>query len=820
MKIVAKKDRKLLLINTGNTQNENKAETIELTVPEEYEDYNKKIVFVTDDGIVWDIIQDNTYKLTNAITKYKQVDFYIWLTKDDVDFRSKTMPLRFYHNEDASDEITDEEIHGVNTVVNLLEEEIEKVENLNIEATKVGNAATITITKKDGTTQSVNITDGQNGQDGQDGKDGQDGQDGQPGQDGKDAKINGKNSIEIEAGNNIIIEDTESGIRISSTGGRNNNDGDNTKAKIFGVEFDLLNETSIGTRIADSVGLQNDYVVGNEFQNGGKNDFDKVYPFSDIRKCNVIVTPSGENIITYEGEENFRVDGGNGNVMMEIPKFYFYRERVNNKERWLISGTKHPNFKPAPLFVDDDGIEIDYAYIACYECTATPSNQIPTDSIPNNYTNYRAIRSIPNLPVQSGFTLEQYVQYASRFSNTSLFNFGALATIQMLWCIEFADRDVKAYMPGIGFLPYFSSSNNPSIYTEENANQITVEYSKRVVSLNIGTKVILCNGTKAIGTGNHYITSKIIEGNYCTFTFDGQPVNITAGTTFIAGCPQDTGKTDALQYHTGRITGNPNLSAFKYREMENLWGNAWHIVAGLRIKNLKYYYTNEHLKFTQNNVDNWNEYSIPAPYQPNLGDDGNNRAWIIGMGYDRSERNVLLPSECVGESTSTSYDGKYYSAGIYTYNDLDKIYVCTQGGAFDHNLLCSPFTLRFWFGIGGDAALLHTTRLVVRNGFKKIPSNKINLSDYYKKDESYSRTEINDMIGSTRVDLTDYIKNTDYATSSKSGVFKVSNGAVVGSTGYITCSPKTFNEYNNLSNNYFISKGTLENVLRGYGLIE
>ena len=133
MKIVAKKDRKLLLINTGNTQNENKAETIELTVPEEYEDYNKKIVFVTDDGVVWDIIQDNTYKLTKAITKYKQVDFYIWLTKGDVDFRSKTMPLRFYRNEDASDEITPEEISGVNTVVNILEEEITKVDSLETE---------------------------------------------------------------------------------------------------------------------------------------------------------------------------------------------------------------------------------------------------------------------------------------------------------------------------------------------------------------------------------------------------------------------------------------------------------------------------------------------------------------------------------------------------------------------------------------------------------------------------------------------------------------------------------------------------------------
>lgn len=234
MKVIAKKNRELALINAQNTQNENRAETITLVVPEEYEDYNKKIVFVTDDGIVWDIIQDNTYKLTKAITKYKQVDFYIWLTKGDVDFRSKTMPLRFYHNEDASDEITDEEIHGVNTVVNLLEEEIEKVENLNIEATKIGDTTTVTITKKDGTTESVDITDGQ------------------PGQNGKDAKINGKNSIEIEAGNNITIDDTENGIRINSTGGSggtsNYNDLSN-KPKINNVELS-------GNKSLNDLGIQ------------------------------------------------------------------------------------------------------------------------------------------------------------------------------------------------------------------------------------------------------------------------------------------------------------------------------------------------------------------------------------------------------------------------------------------------------------------------------------------------------------------------------------------------------------------------------------
>ena len=188
MKILAKQNRELIMINAQNTQNENDAEKIILQVPEQYEDFNKKIVFVTPDGNVWDIITNNEYLIKKAITKYKQVDFYIWLTKGDVDFRSQTKTLKFYHNVDASDEITDEEIGRVNTVINLLEEEITKVENLeteidgkleevdtaidnihtaiqetenlDLDAEKVGQTTTVTLTKKDGTTKTVHIDDG------------------------------------------------------------------------------------------------------------------------------------------------------------------------------------------------------------------------------------------------------------------------------------------------------------------------------------------------------------------------------------------------------------------------------------------------------------------------------------------------------------------------------------------------------------------------------------------------------------------------------------------------------------------------------------
>ena len=181
MKILAKQNRELIMINAQNTQNENDAEKIILQVPEQYEDFNKKIVFITPDGNVWDIITNNEYLIKKAITKYKQVDFYIWLTKGDVDFRSQTKTLKFYQNVDASDEITDEEIGKVNTVVNLLEEEITKVknlesqidgkleevdtaiqetENLDLDAEKVGQTTTVTLTKKDGTTKTVHIDDG------------------------------------------------------------------------------------------------------------------------------------------------------------------------------------------------------------------------------------------------------------------------------------------------------------------------------------------------------------------------------------------------------------------------------------------------------------------------------------------------------------------------------------------------------------------------------------------------------------------------------------------------------------------------------------
>lgn len=66
-------------------------------------------------------------------------------------------------------------------------------------------------------------------------------------------------------------------------------------------------------------------------------------------------------------------------------------------------------------------------------------------------------------------------------------------------------------------------------------------------------------------------------------------------------------------------------------------------------------------------------------------------------------------------------------------------------------------------------------------------------------------------------DLTDYVKNTDYATGEKGGVVKVnSNSATVNENGYLEAQTITQDKYDKAYDSEFISKGTLESIKDDY----
>jgi prepilin-type N-terminal cleavage/methylation domain-containing protein len=105
-----------------------------------------------------------------------------------------------------------------------------------------------------------------------------------------------------------------------------------TPTKIYGVKRLISSSSTSWERIEDSVGLQANAQVGTKEVT---NDFDSLYPWSDIISYNYDTTTN--QITAYYGDDNFKFDGSNGEVLTKIPEFYYKRYQDDTYEYILIS---------------------------------------------------------------------------------------------------------------------------------------------------------------------------------------------------------------------------------------------------------------------------------------------------------------------------------------------------------------------------------------------------------------------------------------------------------------------------------------------------
>ena len=100
-----------------------------------------------------------------------------------------------------------------------------------------------------------------------------------------------------------------------------------------------------------------------------------------------------------------------------------------------------------------------------------------------------------------------------------------------------------------------------------------------------------------------------------------------------------------------------------------------------------------------------------------------------------------------------------------------------------------------------------------------VPKEGTN-NDVYDEYIWIEQTSSFEHLGTTAVDLTDYVKNTDYGTTSKGGVIKANTGycfGINGNNGIPTCTAiRSLDTYNTRYDEMFISKGTLGTVLTQY----
>lgn len=269
----------------------------------------------------------------------------------------------------------------------------------------------------------------------------------------------------------------------------------------YGVRFN--GSDTMGERLGNAIGMEANFSIGNK---SVVNDFDNVYPWRDMVRCNL---DSEGNITAYENEPGFATDGSNGNVFVKIPKFYqkLVTDKVKQYTEYWISSYQNEGYYLNPAFIDPvSGYELDEIFVGCYEGTYDG----------------------------------RYLYSASGHSIIGLKTLDELRTLakengEGYHLCDICSRNIIEYL----FLIEFATTNSQTV----------------------------------------------VKGNCKSSAYQ-------------------TGSLDNYEYASGAIT-NTEYSPFKYRHMENIFGNSWEALDGIIIKNNTFRYETNY-----NNYGLYDTYTV------------------------------------------------------------------------------------------------------------------------------------------------------------------------------------------------------------------
>lgn len=447
---------------------------------------------------------------------------------------------------------------------------------------------------------------------------------------------------------------------------------------IFGVKINRntpdVNEIE---RVFDSDGLVT--FVQEEGSAVLRDDFTKVFPYSDMKICNVNPSLVGGQEIVYETDSGF---SRNNDTFVEIPLFFMKRYIENGYEYRLISKTQKEGFFPAPMFVEGDKI-IEKVYVGVYQTSL------------DNRGNARSVTG--KIPL-NGKKIGQYRQlHYAKGIGFSTVDVRTIMTLQHLYLIRFANKNSQETIGG-GWTDLAQPIIKP--ITNAPSNVIVVNSSQVNVSKHwfIGQNVCTANVTqiKEYAVLTNILINTPVKGQ-TSFVLD-RKLNLDGVLNFGAS-PQNTGWSDVLTHDTGRtkqnvLNANDEACSVKLFGIEDLWGNTWLMLDGLYYKGTTPYICYDSKKF-----DKLNEYiptnfrcleqSINTPYSGTFG-------FVENIGYDETLPWLSFP-DAIGSKNVSGKRG--YGDFYYQYNVSVDTY-CVFGGGFDNYDRCGLFSFRGWNDIG------------------------------------------------------------------------------------------------------------------------
>lgn len=398
-----------------------------------------------------------------------------------------------------------------------------------------------------------------------------------------------------------------------------------TKYSINSIYNTINRSLGINSIDNDVVGVQINYSTGTNTRLAGAigltsgTSFDKFKMFGGRKRCNVA---DDGTVLAYYGDDNYKEDGSNGQVMVYQPKFYYLvvpiaYEPIDNEvggyhlkvANYYVSDTPRPGFKVHPAFINEDGLEVDYILIGAYEASIY-------DTSANAY-------------------LKQDEQVAD-------FDKDLLCSIS----------NVK---PCSGLTQNLTSANVEKL--AKNRGEGWHSTSIKDVSMEQLLMII------ELGTMN--TPNGINQG----------VVSIDDNSSY--NCAVQTGSTSSLGNATGRATTSigykgedrteytgDSQTSISFRGIENFWGNIWKSIEGLRFWGNTHClggqpYVCKDFNYTENKMsDNYEAVGFTLP---------NLNGYIKAMGYDKNFDWLFIPSKVGGDSSKPVGDYLYSTPKLNDY---------------------------------------------------------------------------------------------------------------------------------------------------------
>lgn len=447
----------------------------------------------------------------------------------------------------------------------------------------------------------------------------------------------------------------------------------------YGVCQDVASKATKLERVGSAAGLVAEIGVG---EKTAINDFDSIYPWSNIKRCTI---SDDGTVIAYRGEPEYKQDGSNGQVVVEIPKFYrkLYIDDISGKEYRFICKEQLPGYELPRAFVDRQGNEIDKVYIGAFVSNYNEDNVAV--SIEGNYGSNK-----------NDYTITSQ-RHKARGINWHCIDMNDKALIEDLMLIEFATTDLESIFGG----NYNNDAEikikaDPSCYAES-SNEIILlvdDYEDKMFYLGQELNIYVSSVDTSyqqegidIFDGEYYyairnitkltidelVTDNDTKKSKVTLEFSGSPLLIDSevvvlGNNTRAGCADNVVASSGIK-GDGRVGYVP----FIWRGMENPFAYINTMIDGTFLKKSGYWVTEDisaYGRFNDPEATGADEFYEPLGIEIPA-----KTGYISKLGFDPKHPSFRLPKEIDGDSTSAYCDQFYRNSNMASYT-----YPLTWGG--------------------------------------------------------------------------------------------------------------------------------------------